>query len=82
MRRVFPAERLPRARSEFVRRGDIDPDARLGGKTKDRWVRRCLAGVTNLAPGIEPLEYILVGEKICPDIGRVGEVKREAESLD
>jgi len=68
--------------ARFVRRGDIDPDARLGGKTKDRWVRPCLAGVTDLAPGIEPLEYIFVGEKICLDIGRVGDVKREAESLD
>src|SRR6187549_2240330 len=34
--------------ARFVRRGDIDPDVRLGGKTKDRWVRRCLACVTDL----------------------------------
>jgi hypothetical protein len=38
--------------ARFVRRGHIDPDARLGGKPKDRRVRRCLAGVTDLAPGI------------------------------
>jgi hypothetical protein len=56
-------------------------DARLCRQAEHCRVRRCLAGITNLAFGIEPLEDLLIRDEICPDVRRIGDVQRQAELI-